>query len=479
MSKTLNYKNILKNYKKTRLYKLLRNKPFTVAGGLFTIIIILIIAGQVLTRLNRDNGHTEPTPKQVSVYHVGEAPTIKVLATVTKENVWQVVAQTGGIFQNSYVKEGDAVYTGKTLAYISSNYQGASAGVIQAQIAKKSWENTQDTYQTQLDIIKNQRELAEKQDINADQLRDIQELSLDSTRNQINLSKEVLDELNTQLENLEQLQASSPSAATQTSITTLKSQKLQLMGGLSQLENALRSTEYQVDGDNPPAAMSNLSKDMTLKQLELQEKGLTLSKEISELNYKLAQVNASLAYPTSICNGVVQKVHVHRGQMIQPGTVLYTIAIEQGQTFVETKLAPEMVAQLSLIEDSYILVDGQKIAVRPNFIPTEATDGVTHAVKFAVPEESWSLLTNREYVEMELAIGSADTSNTNTYLPIDAIYQTADQDFVFVVENGKVETKTVELGEVYGQLVSIKSGLETDSQVILDRNVIAGERITQ
>ena len=62
-------------------------------------------------------------------------------------------------------------------------------------------------------------------------------------------------------------------------------------------------------------------------------------------------------------------------------------------------------------------------------------------------------------------------------IPIDSVYQTQEKAYVLVNNKGKAETKTLELGSVYGSYVEVRSGLTSDDQIILDRNVVADDKV--
>jgi hypothetical protein len=74
------------------------------------------------------------------------------------------------------------------------------------------------------------------------------------------------------------------------------------------LRQAQRTTEQQAANDKAPALLSNLQKDVTLKQLEVQEKTLQLNRDVAKLQVNLAYVNEALMYPASPFAGKVEKL---------------------------------------------------------------------------------------------------------------------------------------------------------------------------
>jgi hypothetical protein len=63
------------------------------------------------------------------------------------------------------------------------------------------------------------------------------------------------------------------------------------------------------------------------------------------------------------------------------------------------------------------------------------------------------------------------------FIPLDAVFQTQDQSYVFVIQGGKAVSKSITTGQVVGGQVEVTSGLENKDQVILDRNVVAGDTV--
>src|SRR4029077_10329622 len=96
---------------------------------------------------------------------------------------------------------------------------------------------------------------------------------------------------------------------------------------------------------------------------------------------------------------------------------------------------------------------------------------------YAVPDSLNSLLTDRDYIEIAIPIGYAQTNASTAYVPLEAVYQTQDAASLFIAEKGKAVSRHVVLGNVYGGYVSVVSGLKDGDQVIVTRNVVEGDRV--
>ncbi len=457
-----------------------RLKNFIVRFPIWSVIIVLgillavIAAGSAIRKPQPEPEPPAPPAKTVSAYNIGSAPRIRTQAKIEKSGVIKIVAQTSGIVQKINFKEGQQINKGSTLAHVSSNYQGGNALSVQRQIAEKQYFNVRDTIDQQKDIIGKQRAIAEQTDENADKLREISEDSIGETRTLLDLNNTILNTLNT---DLAQLEATNSAEVNKNSILALRQSKAQLLSATNSLNQAIRSLEYTTDEDEPPNELGNLNKELVLKQLEVQEKSLELNKEVSHLQYSLALINESLAYPAAPCAGIVEKVHVKFGQSVTPGTVLFTISTNEKSALAVALVSQDVAGSISNIDPSIVYVGGKTISLIPSYVSGEATDGTLYSVYFALPGEFINDYGNNSFVEVEMAVGYADTGAAVPYIPLDAVHQTQDGAYVYVVEKGLAKSREVQIGDVFGQYVEVREGLKASDQIILDRSVFDNEKV--
>ena len=216
---------------------------------------------------------------------------------------------------------------------------------------------------------------------------------------------------------------------------------------------------------------------MTLKQLDIQAKGLDASKEISRLQLSLAYIGEATMYPASPFSGTVERVYVHIGQMVSPGTVIATISSNDIKATAVVTVPAKVAGVLSQGLPSEIKINDKKIALTPYYVSSQATDGQLFSVFYDIPDVYQKEFSDGEYININVPINNVKTTATDPLLPIDAVYQTQNQAFVLVAENNKAVTKTVKIGQIYGSYIEVLTGLGSGDQVILDRNVIAGDSI--
>ena len=89
-----------------------------------------------------------------------------------------------------------------------------------------------------------------------------------------------------------------------------------------------------------------------------------------------------------------------------------------------------------------------------------------------------STLTDATYVNVKIPIGVANTTNIDPFIPLDSVIQTQEEAFVYVAENGIANVKKISLGQIQGRFVEVLSGLPKEAEVIIDRNVIEGDKVS-
>ncbi len=463
-----------KSLKYYALYtNVVKKRPVTSFLVALALLLGIIVVGNFITK-PKNIPAVAPEPKQVKVFSIGKSPTITTQAQIQKDGVITIVAQTPGIVQNVAVKEGDSVSRGTNLISLSSNYQGGNAASLSRQLAQVQFENVRDTHDTQKDIIQKQRDLANAASDNTEELRKISEKTHDDISSLISLNNGILDTLNTNLQNLKDTNVG---GANDSLILATQQQISSFSAANAQLNAQERGLSYSTNTNNPPTKLANATKDMTLAQLDITEKALDLSQKISEIQLNLARVNEALMYPVSPCAGVVQKVNVHVGQSVTPGTTLVVIYSQTGNVTAHAKVPQAIAQSISKIENSNLMFGDKNISETPTFVSTQTTDGQLYSVIYEIPEDLQDAVSNLGFIKVEIPVAASGTNSVIPYIPLDSVYQTQEAAYVYVAQGDKAQSKQVELGQVLGGNVEVKSGLSDGDQVILNRNVLSGDSI--
>jgi RND family efflux transporter MFP subunit len=450
----------------TRTTTFAKKRPIATFFTALALLFALIVLGSFLNKPTPEK-EAKKEAKAVTTYSIGEAPRVSFQAKIEKSGIVTISALTPGVVSYVNVVEGQQVGQYTNLVGISSNYSGGNVASLGRELAFLQYNNATATAELQRDTIKKQREIAEKTDENADRLREITTQSLSETRNLVSLNESALANVNASL------QTTPPS---EPAYAQLIASRLQLEGGLAQLRAGLRNAEYQENPASPAASLSNLGKDVALRQLDLQEKAINLGIESASLSLKIAQVNEASFYPSAPFAGIVERVHVVPGEVVNPGTPLLTL--HGDQTLKAVVLVPaEIARKVSKVENSEIVINGKRISMPPSHVSNEATDGQLYSVIYQLPTEYQNDATNNSFITVDVPVGLPDTGSVASYIPIDTVYQTQNNAYIYVLEGNKVKSRNVTLGAIFGEFVEVERGLESGDQIIVNRTVIAGDTV--
>ncbi|MBI4130522.1 hypothetical protein HY468_04350 [Candidatus Roizmanbacteria bacterium] len=462
----------------------INRNPLRSFFGLLIILLGLVLFTNWLGQPPAPAESSPVEPKKVNTYRIGTTPKVRFSGKIEKSGVITIVSQGSGIIATLDVKEGQLVQQGARLVSLSSNYQGGNTASLQRQIAETSFQFAKANFPLQEEVVAKRREVAEKTDTSADELRKITNDSIQTTKDAINTSKHMLSLINEQLES-------------QPDDTILLQQKIGLLNGINAAEQGLKNAEYAVNDDHAPAQLTNLGKDITLKQLDLEERSILLNLEIARLNFLLTQAAEATMFPVAPFVGTVERIQVNVGQMVSPGTPLITFSGRQQSASIEVLVPQDIADGINRAEPSILSFGHQQIETTPYHVSSEPTNGRLFSVLYTLPEAfvrtptfeetsnqkgapaliAATHVTNGQLISVDIPVGSAQSSTSMPFVPLDAVYQTEQDAAIYAVVDGIAQSRTVTLGQVYGSYVQVLSGITGDTDVIVDRSVVAGEKV--
>ncbi|HUD44845.1 MAG TPA: HlyD family efflux transporter periplasmic adaptor subunit [Patescibacteria group bacterium] len=464
--------------------KFIQHYPYRAFFTSLGILLLLIIISNIINNLGKQTTTQSTTTTQVQVYRIGEAPKVTLQAKLQKSGVITIVGQTAGIVQTIHVQEGQQVTKGDWLISLSTNYQGGDALGLQSEIAQKQNQITNDTYQDQKDLIQKQRDLANNTQSNNDQLRNLNAIAATESASLVNQDQSILNSINDQLTTLQNNQTNNvplPTGSTQTyDQLILQAQELQAQyqGTINQLNQQQNQLSYEADSNQPFTQLQLNQRDITLKQLDIQDKTLDLNRDISNLQLQLAYVNESLMHPAAPCDGVVDRIDVNYGDSVSQGTTLASVSCNSQTTKAVVEVPVNLASTVSRVEPTIIHLGNNDITETPDYVSRDATDGQMYTVIYTIPDKAQQYLTNDSYVTADVPVGLPNTGTADPYIPLDAVYQSQTSAYIFKIVKGKVQSEQINLGNVYGRYVSVDQGLQDGDQIILDRNIVDGEKVT-
>lgn len=163
-------------------------------------------------------------------------------------------------------------------------------------------------------------------------------------------------------------------------------------------------------------------------------------------------------------DGVVEEKNVAVGAYVGPGTPLATVKnVSTIQAVI--KIAQEDVAKVQIGQKVTVRVSGDaqvyKGTVR--YVSTAASMASrTFQAKVEVPNTD-NRLKSGSFAGVEIASGSAASV---LVIPLRAVAGSEGAYYVFTEDNGKARRMNIEIGETYGDMIEVKSGLAEGTSVI-------------
>ncbi len=467
---------IKKRFKKTKskIFSFIDKKPLTsFFVGLF-ILIGLIIVSNLWPKETVEAELPVNTIKKVNVYRVGAVPTIKVEAQIKKSGVIQINAQVSGVVNYIHAFEGSKITKGMQLFSIGSNFYGGNVSSVSRQIAQKQHEEVEANYPAKKEILRKQKELAQRSDENSDELREITSRSLDDTKGLIALNEQILTTID---QNLSELLVDP--ITNRSDILAAQQLKSQYLSATNQAKSALRSAEQITDTAKTPTKIADLTRELATQQLEIQEKQLDLGKEVSKLQLVLSRISESLYYPSAPFAGVVERVLVKPFESVTPGNPLMIVSqvVEDDPITAIAYVSSEIAKKVSQSEMSTLYLGGEVLKSLPDYVSTEAVQGGLYAVYYSIPDSLNKQISDNGLISVEIPLGLPDSGTAFPFVPIDAIYQTEDKAYIFLLREGKAYSQEVRLGQLFGKYVQLADSMSEEELVIVDRNVIEGDLV--
>lgn len=233
------------------------------------------------------------------------------------------------------------------------------------------------------------------------------------------------------------------------------------------------------NGDAYTAFSGQQNSELIKLKHEITNRQAQLGLDNAELNYQLAAISASLMRPSSPLSGKVERILVNRGQLVAPGQTIAIIKANDNQVKLQLTTSENIIRYLDTSKMAIFTYNQISFAVSIDYLSYTPTRENTYQINFSVPDEYVDSLPNNAYGKIQLPLKTID----KPLLPINAIYQSHQQSFVYTVETNEegeliARQKAVTLGEVIGQLVKIETGITVSDRVILNHNLLDGQKIT-
>lgn len=324
-----------------------------------------------------------------------------------------------------------------------------------------------------------------------------QENPIDSLTNEIPATgNELIDQAVSAVENYTQQQTEAQIKQLEAQLKTLEQQRDNLASGLIMTENQMNGQIGQLDAQgmatniNQQSARIKMGLDennssTAIKQAEIgvenannqRVSGLAQAKNqmvLAEISMEMANDQADALTIKAPISGKIIAVNNVSGDIVSPQTVLAQIVNEDSY---------ELKVSVDVRESRSIPVDGKaqlKIGDRFVNLPIKSVSPLANSasrlVEVTVELPNLSFKPN-ENIQVRIPVSM--NSGTGMLIPLDSVIIGTEETYVYVVENGLAVKRTVVLGDIFGNLVQIRSGLSFDDQLIVEgaKKAFDGEKV--
>lgn len=192
-------------------------------------------------------------------------------------------------------------------------------------------------------------------------------------------------------------------------------------------------------------------------------------------SYLLASVNQNKTLITAPFSGQVSVMSLRAGDLVTAGQALVSI-VNAEQLQVTSFIGAEDLKWIRIGDPVTVNQDisAEVYRVSPSLNPS------TRKIEIQILiTQKDADITVGEFVEMELRSSLVQEENKRFFLPLATIKVSSSKNYVYIVnDDGLIEQKEVELGEVLGETVEVLSGLSSEDFFISSvRGLSVGDRV--
>lgn len=230
-------------------------------------------------------------------------------------------------------------------------------------------------------------------------------------------------------------------------------------GQIQQLENAVEQADEAYD--RAKDAYEDDKNDTTKSAKDIAK----LQKENAQIALQSAVESRLIKAPIS---GTITSKNVSIGDSITPGQLLATIS-KTNKMKVQFYLDREEIKNVKV--ESVVIIDnfGENIEAKVINVSSQADPVSKRFLVEAVPQVNNDLFIGSIISVMVNTYQSADENNS-LILPLSALTIAQNENYIFVVEDGKAKKVRVKVVKITGETAEISADLANDSLVIVEGN---------
>ncbi len=214
------------------------------------------------------------------------------------------------------------------------------------------------------------------------------------------------------------------------------------------------------------------------KQHFIQERSVELAHDTAQLQAAQASAAVALSKTVAPLGGRLEEVTVRVGDYVQAGKVLAVLKTNTTDDIqITAHIGAERASHIDVTAKITALYKGQIIPLKIIHFSQNSTGGEAYTLTFSASKDELANINDGSFIEIKLPLDS----DKDVLVPLDSVHFSTDTAEVYVVKKNNedlvAELKTVTLGEVVGSYVIVMDGLEKDAKIIMDRNILNGEKI--
>lgn len=233
---------------------------------------------------------------------------------------------------------------------------------------------------------------------------------------------------------------------------------------ISQLEEKKIKRDTSLSDTEESLELERLKKDRATRKSTLEQ---------SQLSVALGNRSDAILKPKTFTAGTVESIRVKRGDLVAAGDVLVTLSVPKGTTTLEAFLDKRTATLFDTTKEARVTLEHQALSLRPTYFSKSENEQGLFSVLFSLSPDAQNAIANGEYIKVALPLKSAES----LLIPIDTLFQDDIHATVLIERDGRAVSATVTLGALHGSFAEIRSGLNPGDRVILNRSVIAGDRV--
>lgn len=396
------------------------------------------------------------------------------LATDIAEIQYQTTLKAMELAKDSQIFSDDSAQKTVEVAAL-----GVKTAYESLQNAKKAKQHAEDIYKEQKQSAKYGKETAVDAKDFANSALEKLDKSISSLKEQIANLKDTLSKLDPSDTNYDKL--SETLEKLNTALQTAEGQRDTIVfnretaaRGIDQAKTGLdlldKSFNLQEDQLNFTTTVATNQYEMALHQFELALNGTSIQKigidtQILQLNSasQLAKLSKDQRYIKSPISGYVTDIQAEENNFVAPGQPV--VKIENPETLLlKTSVNPEESIFLTINQTVEIISGARTISGEITSI-SPAINNVSQKIEIEITAKNTVKIIPGSLVKIRIPI-----KTKQIFIPLNSLYNNSQGQFVKIVEDGKIKHIPVTIGEIVGEFMEIKSGLQGNEKIITTPN---------